>query len=180
MARVWGDSARRVAQFQGHYLHHTIEEPFRRRGLRDNEAFEAAMREVSVRPGGQGKIFSDGCTGAIRRCSRWSTCSAMSRPRLRKRGCIDEHLGRTEGCAFADLSGYTRLTEESGDEVAARVSLKLAELVNEVASRHEGHVVKMLGDGVHFHFEDPRDAVTASLEIVETVDRRVCRPPTWE
>ena len=25
LARVWGDSARRVAQFQDHYLHHTIE-----------------------------------------------------------------------------------------------------------------------------------------------------------
>jgi len=41
--------------------------------------------------------------------------------------------------------------------------------VNEVASRHKGHVVKMLGDGVHFHFEDPNDAVMASLEIVDTV-----------
>jgi class 3 adenylate cyclase len=27
----------------------------------------------------------------------------------------------------------------------------------------------MLGDGVHFHFEDPHDAVTASLDIVDTV-----------
>ena len=41
--------------------------------------------------------------------------------------------------------------------------------MNEIASRHKGHVVKMLGDGVHFHFEDPHDAVTASLEIVDTV-----------
>jgi adenylate cyclase len=127
MARVCGDSARRVAQFQDHYLHHTIEEPFRRRGLRDNEALEQEA-------------------GVHRRAPR-----------------------QTEGCAFADLSGYTRLTEESGDEVAARVSLKLAELVTEIASRHRGHVVKMLGDGVHFHFEDPYNAVTASLEIVDSV-----------
>jgi class 3 adenylate cyclase len=27
----------------------------------------------------------------------------------------------------------------------------------------------MLGDGVHFHFRDPRDAVMASLEIVDRV-----------
>ena len=27
----------------------------------------------------------------------------------------------------------------------------------------------MLGDGVHFHFRDPNDAVTASLELVELV-----------
>jgi adenylate cyclase len=70
---------------------------------------------------------------------------------------------------FADLSGYTTLTEESGDEVAAQVSLKLAELVNEIASRHRGAVVKMLGDGVHFNFKVPSDAVMASLEIVDRV-----------
>jgi len=29
--------------------------------------------------------------------------------------------------------------------------------------------MRMLGDGVHFHFRDPRDAVLASLEIVDTV-----------
>ena len=49
--RIWGDSARRVAQFQAHYFHNTIEEPFRRRGLRDNEAFEAALNEVGLRMG---------------------------------------------------------------------------------------------------------------------------------
>lgn len=49
------------------------------------------------------------------------------------------------------------------------MSLKLAEVVSEVASRHSGHVVKMLGDGVHFHFEDPNDAVTASLDLVDAV-----------
>ncbi len=43
-------------------------------------------------------------------------------------------------------------------------------LVNEIASRHRGAVVKMLGDGVHFHFRDPHDAVLASLEIVERVE----------
>ena len=51
MARVWGDSARRVAQYLPHYFHTTVEERFRRRGLRDNQAFEAAIREVGVRAG---------------------------------------------------------------------------------------------------------------------------------
>ena len=53
--------------------------------------------------------------------------------------------------------------------MAAGVSLKLAEVVNEVASDYNGHVVKMLGDGVHFHFVDPNDAVSASLELVDAV-----------
>jgi adenylate cyclase len=72
-----------------------------------------------------------------------------------------------EACVFADLSGYTRLTEELGDEAAAQMALRLAELMQEVADRHCGLVVKMLGDGVHFYFEEPSNAVLGSLELVE-------------
>ena len=81
-----------------------------------------------------------------------------------------------EAAAFADLSGYTRLTEEAGDDAAARVSLTLAQLVNEVAAEHRGEVVKMLGDGVHFHFRDPADAVRSALDIVEAVRPRGLPP----
>jgi class 3 adenylate cyclase len=49
----------------------------------------------------------------------------------------------------------------------AEISLTLAQFVSEIAARHRGSVVKMLGDGVHFHFRDPGDAVRASLEVVE-------------
>jgi adenylate cyclase len=169
LARVWGDSARRVAQFQSHYLHHSIEEPFRQRGLRDNAAFEAALREVGVRSGRSGE---DLLGWLYRRHSEVFETEHLFdhvETALEDAGVHRKEPRQVEGCAFADLSGYTRLTEESGDEEAARVSLKLEELVNEIAARHRGAVVKMLGDGVHFHFRDPRDAVMASLGIVDTV-----------
>jgi adenylate cyclase len=169
LARVWGDSARRVAQFQSHYVHHSIEEPFRRRGLRDNAAFEAALREVGVRSGRSGE---DLLGWLYRRHSEVFETEHLFdhvETALEDAGVHRREPRQVEGCVFADLSGYTRLTEESGDAEAARVSLKLAELVNEIASRHRGAVVKMLGDGVHFHFRDPHDAVMASLQIVDTV-----------
>jgi adenylate cyclase len=169
LARVWGDSARRVAQFQSHYLHHSIEEQFRKRGLRDNAAFEEALREVGVRAGRSGE---DLLGWLFRRHSEAFETEHLFdhvETALEDAGVHRKEPRQVEGCVFADLSGYTRLTEESGDEAAARVSLKLAEVVNEIASRHRGTVVKMLGDGVHFHFKDPHDAVMASLEIVEGV-----------
>ena len=169
LARVWGDSARRVAQFQSHYLHHSIEEPFRQRGLRDNAAFEAALREVGVRSGRSGE---DLLGWLFRRHSEVFETEHLFdhvETALEDAGVHRKEPRQVEGCVFADLSGYTRLTEESGDEEAARVSLKLAELVNDIASPHRGAVVKMLGDGVHFHFKDPHDAVMASLEIVDRV-----------
>jgi adenylate cyclase len=169
LARVWGDSARRVAQFQTHYLHASIEEPFRRRGLRDNEAFEAALREVSVRAGRSGEELLG---WLFRRHSEVFETEHLFdhvETALEDAGVHRREPRQVEACAFADLSGYTRLTEEAGDEVAAQVSVKLAALVNEVASRHAGSVVKMLGDGVLFHFKVPQDAVMASLEMLDRV-----------
>src|SRR4249920_3748885 len=169
LARVWGDSARRVAQFQNHYLHSSIEEPFRRRGLRDNEAFEAALREVSVRAGRSGEELLGWLFRRHSEVFETEHLFEHVETALEDAGVHRREPRHVEACVFADLSGYTTLTEESGDEVAAQVSLKLADLVNEIAARHRGAVVKMLGDGVHFHFKDPRDAVVASLEIVDRV-----------
>jgi hypothetical protein len=54
-ARVCGDAARRVAQYLSHHLHVTIEEPFRKQGLGDNQAYEAALARVGVRIGRSGE-----------------------------------------------------------------------------------------------------------------------------
>jgi adenylate cyclase len=174
--RVWGDSARRVAQFQTHYFHNTIEQPFRGAGLRDNEAFEAAIREVGLRMGHSGEqmlgwLFRRHAEAFFTEHQFEHVETALEEAGIRQRSSRG-----VEAAAFADLSGYTRLTEEAGDEVAAGISLALAQLVNEIAARHRGDVVKMLGDGVHFHFRDPGDAVRASLEIVESVRPRGLPP----
>jgi adenylate cyclase len=90
---------------------------------------------------------------------------------------VHERSGPNPGAAaFADLSGYTRLTEELGDDAAARASIALADLVREIATGHRGTVVKMLGDGVLLHFAEPRDAVLASLDVVEGVGPRGLPP----
>jgi adenylate cyclase len=174
--RIWGESARRVAQFQNHYFHNTIEEPFRRRGLGDNVAFETAIREVGFRLGHSGEqmlawLYRRHSEAFLREHQFDHVEAALEEAGIRERPA------RTfEASVFADLSGYTRLTEKEGDQVAARVSLALAQLVNEIAARHRGEVVKMLGDGVFFHFRDPGDAVRAALEIVETVRPRELPP----
>jgi adenylate cyclase len=169
LARVWGDSARKVAQFQSHYMHSSIEEPFRTQGLTDNAALEAAIRQVGVRSGRSGE---DLLGWLYRRHSEKFELEHMFEhleTALENAGVHRRQERRPQASVFADLTGYTRLTEEAGDQVAARVSLKLADLVSEIASRHAGVVVKMLGDGVHFHFDHPQDAVMASLDVVDTV-----------
>jgi adenylate cyclase len=79
-------------------------------------------------------------------------------------------LGRPErvpAMCFLDLAGYTRLTEEQGDQVAAELAETLAVLVQRSAREHGGVPVKWLGDGVMIHFRDPAGAVLAALQMVE-------------
>lgn len=68
---------------------------------------------------------------------------------------------------FLDLAGYTRLTEERGDDAAAELAASLAELVQRESHRSGGRPVKWLGDGVMFHFPDPDQAVLCALGLVE-------------
>jgi adenylate cyclase len=69
--------------------------------------------------------------------------------------------------AFLDLTGFTTLTEERGDAAAAELASALAVLVQEASQQHGGEVIKWLGDGVMFHFEEPAEGVRCALELVE-------------
>jgi adenylate cyclase len=74
---------------------------------------------------------------------------------------------RDQAIAFLDLTGYTRLTEERGDEAAAELAANLADLVQDASRPHGGRPVKLLGDGVMFQFRGAPSAVRCALELVE-------------
>jgi adenylate cyclase len=74
--------------------------------------------------------------------------------------------GRVPAMCFLDLVGYTRLTEERGDQAAAELAEALAVLVGRSAREHGGVPVKWLGDGVMSYFREPAGAVLAALGMV--------------
>jgi adenylate cyclase len=74
---------------------------------------------------------------------------------------------RIPAMCFLDLVGYTRLTDERGDQAAAELAEALAVLVNGSAREHGGLPVKWLGDGVMVYFREPPGAVLAALDMVE-------------
>jgi adenylate cyclase len=71
--------------------------------------------------------------------------------------------------AFLDLSGFTALTLAEGDEAAARLAVRLSDLVQESTTARGGRAVKSLGDGMMLHFRQPSDAVEAALALVDAV-----------
>ncbi|HEV3494876.1 MAG TPA: adenylate/guanylate cyclase domain-containing protein, partial [Actinomycetes bacterium] len=76
---------------------------------------------------------------------------------------------RVPAMCFLDLAGYTRLTEEQGDQAAAELAGALTVLVERSARGHGGTPVKWLGDGVMLHFRDPAGAVSSALAMVGQV-----------
>jgi class 3 adenylate cyclase len=82
-------------------------------------------------------------------------------------GLQDRPRRSSPAVCFLDLTGYTRLTEEHGDEAAASLADQLARMVQRTSSQHGGKPVKWLGDGVMFHFPDPARGVIAALDMVE-------------
>jgi adenylate cyclase len=78
--------------------------------------------------------------------------------------------------AFLDLAGFTRLTGAKGDEEAAKIALRLSDLVQELTASRRGRAVKSLGDGVMLHFREPSEAVSAALDLLDAIPQASLPP----
>jgi class 3 adenylate cyclase len=78
---------------------------------------------------------------------------------------------------FADLVGFTALTEAEGDERAAAICAALQSHVRGVADRHEAEVVKAMGDAAMLRCGEPSAAIQLALRLVEVVDADPELPP---
>jgi class 3 adenylate cyclase len=66
---------------------------------------------------------------------------------------------------IADIRGYTRYTEEYGDEAAARLSTEFAELVTDEVDAHGGRLVELRGDEALAVFTSARQAIRAAVDL---------------
>jgi adenylate cyclase len=77
--------------------------------------------------------------------------------------------GEQPAIAFVDLSGYTQLTAEVGDVIAAQFATTLQALAETAAHAHRGRVVKLLGDGVMLRYPSSTDAVASVLDLMKAI-----------
>jgi branched-chain amino acid transport system substrate-binding protein len=66
---------------------------------------------------------------------------------------------------IADVRGYTRYTQEHGDEQAGELAARFADLADEVVSSCGGQVVELRGDEALAVFGSARQALRASAEL---------------
>jgi adenylate cyclase len=72
---------------------------------------------------------------------------------------------RYPAVAFADIVGFTKLSQDIGDERATAIARSLEALAVEVVPRFNGRIVKSLGDGILLYFRDAGEAAPAVAEI---------------
>jgi adenylate cyclase len=163
--RVYGESLRRIAQAEAQVFRTSIEDPLLRTGMSQPEMMAAAAafgtRYMAV--------FDRAFIGMYHRQQEhvWiDDFVRQAEDTLDDMG-IRERLTRPPAMCFLDLTGYTRLTEEHGDEAAADLAASLASLVQRVSHHYGGLPVKYLGDGVMVCFKEPGSAVESALQMVE-------------
>jgi adenylate cyclase len=166
--RIYGENLHRVAEAEPHFYHMLLEEPLLKSGMSERQIRET----VAAVSHAIGDVAERAVMWIYRRHQEHATVEhllehlydLMEKTGLEQRA--DEH---PPAICFLDLAGYTRLTEEQGDEAAAQTAASLSELVHHASGPHQGRPVKWLGDGVMFHFHDAAGAVTAALEMVDRV-----------
>jgi len=75
----------------------------------------------------------------------------------------------TRAIVFADISGSTRLYETLGDAIARELVSQCLDLMTEQVNRHNGAVIKTIGDEIMATFATAEQAVEACMTMQEAV-----------
>jgi adenylate cyclase len=168
-ARLLGEAARRVADFAFDVSRTYVEAPMLASG--------GTLQQVMDTTG----AFSHQATASLQRQLAWLVNRQLEHnttqfaieyveAAIESAGVAPPRPAVPPAMAFLDLTGYTALTEELGDDAAAERATLLAATVQDVATEGGGQVIKLLGDGAMLYFADPGAAVLSGLEVVERID----------
>ena len=163
-ARVYHDALRRISDAESALFDRLVVGGFLRQGMTYREAVDLANQfGAQLSPQQEALIIA-----LYRRVQehRWTEYWVETVETILDEMGLYERPDRPPAFGFLDLAGYTRLTEERGDEAGARIAADLGHMVDTCAKEHAGQPVKWLGDGVMVFFKQPPDAVRAMIDMV--------------
>lgn len=162
LLRAYGDSTRRIAEAEGTWWNSQVMEPAITAGESPEGVADAEFADRSTPLAEQAVL---GLYHA-QQARAWTANFIEAFELMLADAGIHSRLERPPAICFLDITGYTRLTQERGDEAAADLATTLARLVQRGSVHHGGKPIKWLGDGVMFYFRDPGPGVRAALEMV--------------
>ncbi len=163
LLRVYGDSARRLAESEGAWWNSEVIEPAVAAGKGPEAVASAEFANRSAPLAEQALL----AIYHAQQSRTWTAHLIEGFEALMAKAGIHSVLARPPAMCFLDITGYTRLTQEQGDDAAAEIAATVARLVQRSSVQHGGKLVKWLGDGVMFHFVDPGPGVIAALEMLD-------------
>lgn len=166
--RVTGDSLRRMAETESDSWRNDIMAPLMERG--------GSTEELGSTSSSQESVDLDETTNQAlvalwhaRQVQTWTGNIVGGFEQALSAAGMLAAPQRPPAICFLDITGYTRLTDERGDDAAAELARTLTSLVQRTAVEHGGRPVKWLGDGVMVYFPEAGSAVAAALKMVAGV-----------
>jgi adenylate cyclase len=163
--RVYGDSFRRIAETETDAYQSEVVVPLLETGMSERE-----MLDVQAHLGSEMAPLIERALLAIYHGQQehtWTRTWVETVEGALEKAGWHSRLHRPPAVSFLDLTGYTQLTEERGDDAAADLAARLRAVVRQTSMQYEGESVKFLGDGVMFYFPNPTRSVEAALDMVE-------------
>jgi adenylate cyclase len=167
LLRVTGESLRRVAEQEADWWRTEVIEPRLAAGASATELTEGSAEASDTLT-----RLADEAMQAVYHAQQshaWTTNIISGFEIQLARAGLHSRLERPPAMCFLDITGYTRLTQERGDEAAAGLAERLNRFVQRTSIEHGGRPVKWLGDGVMLYFKDPGPGVVAALDMVDGV-----------
>ena len=165
LLRAYGDGLRTIVETETAWYRTEVQTPLLEGGMTETEML-AAQADIGSR---MTPLLDEALLSMYHAQQEhaWSTSAVEDVEAALERAGLYRPVRRPPAVSFLDITGYTRLTEERGDEAAAERAGRLATRVRGASREHEGQPVKWLGDGVMFYFPNPGDGVLAALDMVE-------------
>jgi class 3 adenylate cyclase len=163
LLRVQGDSMRRVAEQEGAWWSSEVIAPAMAAGKQPDEMTNPELASQTA-PLSEAAILA---MYHAQQARVWTANIIEGFEVLLAKAGLHSRLERPPAVCFLDITGYSRLTQERGDDAAADLAATFARLVQRSSVQHGGKPIKWLGDGVMLYFRDPGPGVRAALEMVD-------------
>jgi class 3 adenylate cyclase len=165
-ARVYADTLSRMAEMGIQMTHRYVCEPLELQGL--------DRREIALRFGQAGNVAGPSSRNLV--ISMYDVYMGRALARHARAHLDPREKGAPPGSMratilFVDLALFSSLADVHGDEEAMRVIDRFDQCVREYSLKHDGHLVKQIGDEFMLVFGDAARAVRFAIDLHETMSR---------
>ena len=165
LLRVTGEATRRISEQEAAWWRSEIIEPAMAAGKGPDEIANPEFSD-RVTPLAEHALLS---IYHAQQAREWTANIIGGFEQLMAKAGIHSRLEKPPAICFLDITGYTRLTQEMGDDAAAELAATVSRLVQRNSVQHGGKPIKWLGDGVMFYFDHPGPGVRAALQMADAI-----------